>query len=90
MPAPYGSAATNAGRIASPPTTSVRPSSSTTAPSSPGPAYQSPPPNTSATRPIALFATHPGQLSEPVGQGDEVHVVDVLQAISPWFPGVGG
>ena len=37
MPAPYGSAATNAGRIASPPTTTEPAPSGSTAPSSPGP-----------------------------------------------------
>ena len=41
IPAPCGSAATNEGRMASPPTTRDIPAAGTTAPSSPGPASQS-------------------------------------------------
>src|ERR1700761_3294678 len=78
-PAPYGSRATKAGSMASPPTTSVRPSSSTTAPSSPGPAHQSPPASTSATVPMALFERTPGRSrirrarpsSSPGGRSDD-------------------
>src|SRR6516225_7485991 len=60
IPAPYGSAATNEGRMASPPTTRDVPAAGTTAPSSPGPASQSLLPKTSLTSPISALATTPG------------------------------
>src|SRR5580658_5967374 len=60
MPAPYGSDATNDGRMASPPTTMQIPAVDTTAPSSPGPATQSLVPKTSLTSPISALAATPG------------------------------
>jgi hypothetical protein len=60
IPAPCGSAATNEGRIASPPTTREVPAAGTTAPSSPGPASQSVSPKTSLTSPISALAATPG------------------------------
>ena len=60
IPAPYGSASTNAGRIASPQATTCWPSITTTAPSSPGPWRQSPGPKTSRTTEMSAFDVQPG------------------------------
>ena len=60
MPAPKGSAATNGGHRASPPTTMVTSPSVTTAPSSPGPAKESTAPKTSETTAMGALLRTPG------------------------------
>ena len=58
-PVPLGSASTNGGNIASPPTTIWPPRVGTNAPSSPGPVSQSVGPNTCDTKPIGAFWATP-------------------------------
>ena len=63
---------TKLGSIASPPTMSLRPRSTTTAPSSPGPAHQSPPPNTSATTPSRALGDDAGEATHVLGESIEI------------------